>query len=189
MIPRELTCIILAGGESRRMGTNKPLTIYQGKPLIHWIFQALAPICPTRIIVANTGDFSFWPAQVVADNFPGMGPAAGIEAGLAACSTDLALVASCDTPNLPTGLFLHLLGQHEGNEITLASHEGVREPLIGVYSRSVHDRFRQALMEGDPHPHHIIRGCRWQEVPLTPDLPFYRPDLFLNLNTPTDLTV
>lgn len=181
------TGIILAGGESRRMGSLKPLTLYKGKPLISWISEALRPICSEIIIIANTGDFSNFDTAVYADNYPGNGPAAGIEAGLFHCSTDLALICSCDTPNLPSGLFSYLLEKHVGFDVSIAAHDGISEPLTGVFSKTVHTVFREAILSGDPHPPRIIRQCKWQEIAVHAGHNFYRPDLFLNLNTPFDL--
>ncbi|MFO7616185.1 MAG: molybdenum cofactor guanylyltransferase [Bacteroidales bacterium] len=182
-----VTGIILAGGTGSRMGQPKPFIPWKGKQLIEWVFQAIQPVCGTIIIVANRGDFGFLKATVIPDNFTGQGPAAGIEAGLAAMKTVNAVVVSCDTPNLSTGLFRYLLEQHGDHEITIASHESITEPLIGIYSKAVAERFKAALEAGDPHPPRIIRGCRWQAVPISPENNFFSPDLFLNLNSPKDL--
>ena len=182
-----ITGIILAGGESRRMGTSKPLIHYKGKHLINWIFEAIRPICSEILIIANSGDFSALAASVYPDNYPGNGPAAGIETGLYYCSSNLALISSCDTPNLSTDFFRHLLMNHHGFDISIASHDDINEPLIGVFSRSVHPVFRDAIVSGDPHPPRIIRQCKWHEVSVNSGHHFYKPDLFLNLNTPLDL--
>lgn len=187
MTTNGLTGIILAGGQSRRMGTLKPLVNYRDKPLINWVYEAFLPICDQIIIIANAGDYSALKATVYPDNFPGHGPAAGIEAGLSHCTTGLALVSSCDTPNLSTDFFRYLLRNHNGYEISLAAHDAVNEPLIGIFSKSVHPVFHKAIVAGDPHPPRIIRQCNWQEISVHPGLNFYRPDLFLNLNTPLDL--
>lgn len=186
MILPGISGIILAGGESRRMGALKPLIHYNGKPLIYWIFNALSPICTHMIIIANSGDFSALEASVFPDNYPGNGPAGGIEAGLSHCQTSLALITSCDTPNLPTDLFKHLVQKHDGFDVSIASHDDINEPLIGVFSQSLHFVFQQAVASGDPHPPRIIRQCKWQEVVINSELSFYRPDLFLNLNSPLD---
>jgi molybdenum cofactor guanylyltransferase len=183
----QITGIILAGGESLRMRSFKPLVNYKGKPLIQWIFDSLRPICSDIIIIANSGDFYGLAASVYPDNYPGKGPAAGIETGLSHCQTDLALIASCDTPNLSTEFFEYLLKFHPGFEVSIAAHNGINEPLIGVYSNSVHLAFKEAILSGDPHPPRIIRTCKWQEVQIDSSLSFYQPDLFLNLNTPQDL--
>jgi len=182
-----VTGVILAGGESRRMGTHKALVLWKNRPLIQWVYDALYPLCKEILIIANTGDFSFLNARVYPDNFPGTGPAAGIETALSRCSTPLALISSCDTPNLSTSLFSHLLDHHGTFEISIAGHDGTDEPLIGVYSRSATGHFHTALMSGNARPPRIIRQTRWQAIPITPELDFYRTDLFLNLNAPEDL--
>lgn len=187
MIRQEITGIILAGGESRRMGRLKPLIGFRGKPLINWIFDAMTPLCSTIMIIANSGDFTSLDARVHPDNFPGNGPAAGIEAGLSHCTTRLALVSSCDTPNLSTGFFRHMIRNHHDFDISIAAHDETDEPLIGVFSRLVHPIFREAILSGNPHPPRIIRMCKWQSVSVNSGMNFYRPDLFLNLNTPLDL--
>ncbi len=187
MITGQVTGIILAGGESKRMGTLKPLVEYKGKPLIRWLYDALSPICSEIIIIANSGDFSELPVKVYPDNYPGTGPAAGIEAGLGHCSTSLAIITSCDTPNLPTAFFEYLLAHHQGFDISIAGHDETNEPLIGVYSKSVHGAYKNALITGDPHPPRIMKKCSWQEITVGPDQNFWHPDLFLNLNTPSDL--
>jgi molybdopterin-guanine dinucleotide biosynthesis protein A len=187
MTGQPVTGIILAGGESRRMGTFKPLVEYKGKPLIRWIYDALAPICSEIIIIANSGDFPDMIASIYPDNYPGNGPAAGIEAGLSHCRTNLALFCSCDTPNLPTALFEHLLAKHDGFDISIAGHDDTNEPLIGVYSKTVHGAYKEALLAGDPHPPRIMKKCKWQEIPFGPGQNFWHPDLFLNLNSPSDL--
>jgi hypothetical protein len=48
--------------------------------------------------------------------------------------------------------------------------------------------FERALENGIMSPREIIRGCGWKEVGIGPDQDFYREDLFLNLNTPQDLS-
>ncbi|MFA6126408.1 MAG: molybdenum cofactor guanylyltransferase [Bacteroidales bacterium] len=189
MTHQGITGIILAGGQSRRMGTLKPMVLYRGIPLIHHIFKAMAPICSDIIIVANSGDFSPLNAKVFPDNYPGNGPAAGIEAGLSHCETSLALISSCDTPNLPTPFFSYLLLNHHDFDISIAAHDGYNEPLIGIFSRSVQPVFRQAILSGDPHPPRIIRQCNWQEITVTPAEPFWHRDMFKNLNTPSDLII
>jgi len=187
MTRRGITGIILAGGESRRMGTLKPLVPYKGKPLINWIYDSLSPLCTEIIVIANTGDFSHLKVSVYPDNYPGNGPAAGIEAGLSHCHTGLAFIVSCDTPNLTAGFFEYLLENHNGFDVSIAAHDGINEPLIGVYSTAVHALFRDAILSGDPHPPRIIRQCKWQEIVTGPELNFGGADLFLNLNTPSDL--
>jgi molybdopterin-guanine dinucleotide biosynthesis protein A len=187
MMDDGVTGIILAGGVGSRMGQPKPFIPWKGKLLIEWVFETIRPVCGPIIIVANEGNFGFLDALVIPDNYAGQGPAAGIEAGLAAMSTANAVVVSCDTPNLPTALFRHLLDQHGEHDVTIASHNSITEPLIGIYRKEAVALFQAALDAGDPHPPRIIGSCNWQVVPIGPENNFFSPDLFLNLNSPNDL--
>jgi molybdopterin-guanine dinucleotide biosynthesis protein A len=117
-----------------------------------------------------------------------MGPAAGIEAGLKASRNGTCLIVSCDTPMLSPALFRYLLDHHRNAEISLPVHEGKLEPLVGVYNRSAHEAFKRALENGIMSPREIIPACDWKEVGIGPLQEFYRDDLFLNLNTPQDLS-
>jgi molybdopterin-guanine dinucleotide biosynthesis protein A len=187
MTPALITGAILAGGESRRMGTNKALAIYKNKPLIQWVYDAMVPVCSEILVIANSGDFSFLNARVVNDNFPGTGPAAGLEAALAAASNTLVLVASCDTPNLSADFFMYLIDNHDDNDISITGHDQTDEPLIGVYHQRIHPVFLESLNQGNNRPPAIIRQTRWQTIQVHSGLDFYRNDLFLNLNSPQDL--
>ncbi len=188
MTSHPVTGIILAGGESRRMGSNKALISWKGEPLIQWVYDSMRQVCPDILIIANSGDFSFLKASVYPDNYPGTGPAAGIESALSHCTTPAALIASCDTPNLSPALFRYLINNHKDFDISITAHDGTDEPLIGVFNRSSLRYFQSAILSGNARPPHIIRQTNWQTIAISPDLDFYRSDLFLNLNAPEDLT-
>jgi len=183
-----VTGVILAGGESRRMGSNKALVSWKNKPLIQWVYDSMLQVCPDILIIANFGDFSFLSARVYPDNYPGTGPAAGIESALSHCTTPAALIASCDTPNLSPDFFRYLIGHHGDFDISITGHDGTDEPLIGIFNHSVLRFFQSAILSGNARPPHIIRQTNWQTIGISPDLDFYRSDLFLNLNAPEDLT-
>ena len=182
-----ITGAILAGGQSRRMGFGKALIPWKNKPLIQWVYDSLSEVCSDILIIANKGDYSFLRAWVFPDNFPGNGPAAGIEAALSHSLTESTLIVSCDTPNLNPGLFRFLYSRHGSYDVSICGHDGIDEPLIGLFNRSVHSLFRSAILEGNPRPPGIIRKTNWQVVEISPVLDFYSPDLFLNLNSPEDL--
>jgi len=187
MIRYPVSGAILAGGKSLRMGTQKALVVWNNKPLVQWVFESMQEVCSEVLIIANEGDFSFLNARVYPDNLTGNGPAGGIESALSHASTNSILISSCDTPNLDSRLFRHLIDHHGDFDISICGHDGTDEPLIGLFNRSVRDVFRSSILSGNNRPPRIIRQTRWQAVEITPDLDFYQPDLFLNLNYPSDL--
>jgi len=184
---RDITGIILAGGQNLRMGQNKALINWQGKRLIDWVYQSLEPLCST-IIISTNQSIPLPPETIaVADHHQGIGPVAGIEAGLSLSGTELNILLSCDTPMLSIQFFQYMINQHKDFEISIPVHNGINEPLIGIYNRNVLPRFQDAISRGFYKPPAIIKSCRYQEVPISKDLNFYKPDLFLNLNKPEDL--
>ena len=183
----EITGIILAGGRNQRMGQNKALINWRGKRLIDWVYDALKPLCSSIIISSNEIIPMPKEALIVPDRHKNIGPAAGIESGLFHSQTQLNIIVSCDTPLLSTSFFSYLLSRHNDFEISIPIHNGINEPMIGIYKRSVLPAFQEAISRGLHKPPAIIRSCRFQEIQVDENMNFYNPDLFLNLNSPEDL--
>jgi len=183
----DITGIIMAGGQNLRMGRNKAFIIWRGKRLLDWVYDAIRPLCTKIIISANDENSSYPEALVVPDRYQRIGPIAGIEAGLTHSNTEMNIIVSCDTPMLSTAFFRYMIKQHQKFDISIPIHDGVNEPLIGIYNRSVLPRFQDAISRGLYKPPPIIKSCNFQEVPINQEMNFYQPDLFLNLNKPEDL--
>ena len=115
---------ILAGGQSRRFGSDKAVALMSGRPLIDHVIAALAPQCAALVIVGRDG--GKWPA--IADHPPGgAGPLAGVNAALhhaAAQGFDAVLSAPCDVPDLPGDVAAIL----SPGPAVLADH-----PVIGLW--------------------------------------------------------
>ncbi len=186
-IKTEITGIILAGGENQRMGQNKALITWRGKRLIDWVYDAIKPLCERIIISANEDNNLYPEASVVFDRYHKIGPVAGIEAGLSSSNTELNIIVSCDTPMLTTAFFQYMISQSRDFEVSIPEHEGINEPIIGIYKRSVLPRFQDAISRGLFKPPSIIKSCKFQEVAIQKNMNFYHPDLFLNMNKPEDL--
>src|SRR3972149_6701536 len=98
-----LSGIVLAGGRSRRLRTDKTKLIFDDRLLLQIIVERLAPVCSEVIIARgyrSDGDGPRLPVRFVEDAVPGAGPLAGVQAGLSAAANELALVVACDMPFL-----------------------------------------------------------------------------------------
>ena len=106
--PERITGLVLAGGLGRRMGgVDKGLSLLDGEPLVEHIIRRLAPQVGQLIINANQNHdiYAGFGYPVVGDRIEGhAGPLAGLEAGLAACTTPYLLTVPCDSPFLPADL-------------------------------------------------------------------------------------
>ncbi|MBN1459019.1 MAG: molybdenum cofactor guanylyltransferase [Armatimonadetes bacterium] len=135
-----ISSVILAGGMSARLGTNKALQVINGRSLIQWVADCLASVS-TEIIIATADDKSITctspvPITAVADVLPGKGPLAGIHVGLMASSSPCAIVVGCDMPFLSGPLLQHMHRLCAGHDAVVAAIDNKIEPLCAVYSKS-----------------------------------------------------
>jgi molybdenum cofactor guanylyltransferase len=187
--------VLLAGGLARRMGGgDKPMRRIGGLTILARVIARLAPQCDGLILNAN-GDparFADFGLPVIADtvkDFPG--PLAGILAALdwaAANRPDVAWVlsAAADCPFLPRDLVIRL--QHarieQDAQLAVAASAGQPHPVIGLWSVSLRDKLRHALVKEDIRKidrwtaRYKLATVTWPAEPLDP---------FFNANTMDDI--
>lgn len=184
---QKISGVVLAGGNSSRMGTDKALIRWKGQRLVDYLLEALQPVCDEILISTHLSQEYFEKYPVIADRHGQIGPLGGLESGLFHARHPRLIFASVDTPCLSTALFRYLLGKHESFDISLAAHGGINEPLIGIYEKKILPLVTAQILSGKHKPPALIRQSHWQEVDIHPGLNFYHPDLFKNLNRQTDL--
>ncbi|MDH5359770.1 MAG: molybdenum cofactor guanylyltransferase [Gammaproteobacteria bacterium] len=119
----QISAIILAGGEGRRMGgQDKGLINYQGKPLIEHVLNALPLELAAINISANRNQARYSQyAPVVEDlEYPLQGPLAGIYEAMKRCQTEYLLCLPCDTPHLPDNLIPRLYAEMQTKQVDVA---------------------------------------------------------------------
>jgi molybdenum cofactor guanylyltransferase len=108
----QITGMILAGGQGRRMGhVDKGLQVFHGRPLTAHLIERLRPQVQSLAINANRHghDYAAFGLALWPDLLPGFaGPLAGLHTGLSHCATDYLAVAPCDSPLLPLDLVVRL---------------------------------------------------------------------------------
>lgn len=184
-----MTGVILAGGQSRRMGTDKALLELQGKPLIQWAVEALSKVCDHVLIVTNSpSQYSFLGVEMVGDLLLGRGALAGIHAGLFFCKGERAFVAGCDMPLLSPDLIQHMARLPGQWDVVVPKVGEFLEPLHALYSKRCLGFLERLLMGGarrilDLYP--LVRVRVFQEK----EMRHLDPDLrsLMNVNTPEDL--
>ena len=151
------TAIILAGGKSSRMGTNKALLQLNGKTVIEGIVEKLEKLVDDTIIVTNTfEDYAFLHLPMIEDKRKGMGPLAGMEAGLAATKTERNLIVACDMPFISVELgryLLSCLGEYQG---AVPEISGQLHPLFAAYRKDVNKAVTQLLQENQLRIRHFL---------------------------------
>jgi len=152
------TGIILAGGDSKRIGTDKGLIDLDGKPLIGYVIESLRPVVDEIIVVVGSEargpvylDAVGGDVRVVPDIYDDGSPMIGLITGLTHARGDYAVVAACDMPFINSNLVdLLFLLSFELNGTLLIKPNGWVEPLPAVYKVDIgKKRAVQLREEGD----------------------------------------
>jgi molybdenum cofactor guanylyltransferase len=120
----DITGVILAGGEGRRLGgIDKGLQDLQGRPMVQWVLERLMPQVGSVLISANRNlpRYAALGCPVLPDRIPDFaGPLAGLHAALAQAATPLIATVPCDSPFLPADLVRRLRAALVANQAELA---------------------------------------------------------------------
>ena len=183
----QMTAVILAGGESRRMGTDKAALVFGGIPLLERAARAaLTAGLPVLVVGRERPDG--WPLPAVdfaPDAAPGRGPLGGLETALVRARTSV-LALACDTPLLgPSALaWLWDRAASEASTHGLAVLNGGQwEPLFSVYAPACLPLIEARLTSGRLSLHGLIESGEFGRA----DAPDWVAAQLVNVNTPEDL--
>lgn len=181
-IRQDAAAIVLAGGQSRRMGQDKNFLPVRGRPMIEHIVGQLAPWFDEVLIGANDKEkFSFLQRRVIPDREPGQGPLMGLLSCLRESRHELNFVTACDIPVLDPHFLMRMIQGAGGCDIVMPlSADGRPEPLLAVYRKSVCAAAEQVLQRGGRRLSDLFDRVNVKTVTM-PDTGWYR-----NLNTPQD---
>ena len=184
-----ISAVLVAGGESRRMGKDKATMLFRGSPLWKNQLELLRRIEFEEIFVSARIDPPWRPADVdlVLDAQPSRGPMSGIAATLSRITSDHLFVLAIDTPFM-TEAYLHkLCGQVRSGRGVVPMLENKAEPLAAIYPREAALEFARALSGDDFSLQPLVRTLvaveKLQSMEVLPE----ERSLFQNLNEPGDL--
>jgi molybdopterin-guanine dinucleotide biosynthesis protein A len=155
--------IILAGGQSRRMGQDKALLTLGGRTLIQRVVDALTPLCDDLMLVTNTPErYAHLQLRMTPDAFPNTGSLGGLYSGLVLAAHEVSIAVACDMPFLSTELLRYL--------VSLADEVEAIVPDLSESPTSPPARTTLPLLQGernvkakqlDLHPLHAVyrRAC------------------------------
>lgn len=145
-----MNAFVLAGGKSTRMGRDKALLEWRGRPLVEHALGKLRALGMPAHLLGTRPDLARF-APVIPDNFPDRGPLGGIEAALGFTDTELNLFLPIDLPLLPVEFLRWLIARAELTQAaaTLPRVEGRPQPLCAVYHRGLLPGIQSALQQGD----------------------------------------
>lgn len=183
----DCTAIILAGGDSRRMGQDKAMLSFRQQPLIHSVIATLQPLFAATLVSVREPRAEIRLPQVCDSQREG-GPLLGLIEGLAAIQTDWAFVVGCDMPFVSPALVERLAARRGTQHAVIAVVDGCVQPLAGFYARSSLAFLRAHLALGNRN---LLGALRSMEVSCVDedDLRKVDPSMrsFFDLDTPQDL--
>ncbi|MFB9326863.1 molybdenum cofactor guanylyltransferase [Paenibacillus aurantiacus] len=189
--------LILAGGLSTRMGTDKAALAISGKPLLVRLAEGMAEegLRPIAVSVADEEREAVYRALLqdspaarhvhyVRDAYPGSGPLAGLHAGLSSLPSGYTFVLACDMPVLSESLLRRMEAEvarrersgEAGPDVVLAPGQ----PFHALYHTRVAARIEQVLIAGDFRVMKMLGDLETLEVGIADE----ETAAFLNLNTP-----
>ena len=180
--------VVLAGGGSRRMGSDKALLDWHGQPLLGRVCGVLRRICDPLVVVHAAGQQlpPLADAELVRDPHPDRGPLEGIAAGLAAVDgrREAAFVCATDLPQLHPQFVLALVDLLDDDvDAVMPVADGRDQPLAAVYRPGLWARAQALLDAGERRAWVLADGARLRRVEAA-GLP--QPSSLRNLNTAED---
>jgi molybdopterin-guanine dinucleotide biosynthesis protein A len=186
-----LTVCIQAGGQSSRMGEDKALKTFLGRPLIQRVIDRLSPIADELIVTTNQPDqYTFLDRPLFSDLKPGRGALGGLYTAIASASQPLVAVVACDMPFASPSLIeaATKLMLEEQVDVVIAKSEEGYEPLHALYRRETCLPAIEAAIDADQWK--VIAWFPQVKVRvLTPEeVKRYDPSglAFWNVNTPEE---
>lgn len=179
-----ISAYILAGGKSSRMGTEKGLVLFRGKPLIQHLILTLLDLGLSPVLIAQHPDYQQFGVPVMGDLVPDKGPLGGIYTALTHCESDHALILSCDSPLLRSETLKKWI-ESPGNSIQVGQSGERVYPFPGIYPKSFLPQVMRYLEENKLRVQGFILDHRHQMIPL--DQVSSQPEVeFANFNSPND---
>jgi molybdopterin-guanine dinucleotide biosynthesis protein A len=187
-----ISVVIQAGGESRRMGQDKALLLFLGRPLISRVIERMLPIASEILVTTNQPEnYRFLGLPLFKDIYPGRGALGGLYTALHAAQNPVVAVVACDMPFASPDLMA--LAQDRlletGADAVIPSTTSGLEPLHAVYRRET------CL----PLVKEAVEAGKWRLISWFPAarVTILKPDevlridpdrlAFWNLNTPEEL--
>jgi molybdopterin-guanine dinucleotide biosynthesis protein A len=185
---------IQAGGESSRMGRDKALLPFNGKPLIERVVNRVAALGDELIITTNKhGDYMKFGIPLYEDIIPGYGALGGLYTALSVSRFPVVIVVACDMPFVSAGILamsIEIL-QADNADVVIPRTDNGYEPFHAVYRRETClPAIKHAIQSGEKRIISWFPSVTISPIPVS-ELLEHDPQriAFMNLNTKEDFII
>ncbi len=179
-----LTGIIIAGGQSKRMGFDKTQIVYQNLTFMDRAVQLLTTVT-SEIIISSNQPQSEYPYPVIKDKYPNIGPIGGLVSCLPLIKTEYAIILPVDLPLFSGELIQKLIQSSDlTKQINILSIDGRPQMLTGIYHKSVQTLIEKQIEKKDYTLRHLLNTATYKMI----DATTYR-HYFFNVNRPENLKI
>ena len=180
----EIKALVLAGGNSERMGFDKTSAVYHGKPqLLHLTSECIKIGLDTYLSRRSSGNEDNYDIPVIYDQFNDLGPFGAICSAFMHDPDAAWLVIACDLPFIDDKLIRKLISERDPSKFATAfraKEKPFPEPLITIYEPRSYSHFLSMLSAGYSCPRKSLLKSEYKEVILENEL------LVMNANTPEE---
>ncbi|MGL5080465.1 MAG: molybdenum cofactor guanylyltransferase [Microcoleaceae cyanobacterium] len=183
--------LILAGGQSSRMGQDKALVLFRGQPLLRTVYDVAAICCETIALLTP------WPeryvgilpenCQFLVESCPSQGPLLALAQGLGKIEADWILLLACDLPLLESKVlqtWIEQLAQVPESVLAVVPWQTSGwEPLCGFYRSTAQENLRRFIQQGGNSFQIWLSQIPTHPLPIDPVV----APMLRNCNTPEDL--
>lgn len=186
-----MTAIILAGGNSLRMGENKAFIQIDGVPIIARIHGLFKELFEEVLIVTSQQDlFRNFDSNIHADLIPNKGALGGLYTGIFFSSFQYSFCVACDMPFIKRSLVEFLVRNIKDEDAIVPRTRDGLQPLHAIYSKTCLDAMKKVIDQGR---HRILDFYDLVKVKIVEESDFLyldpRRESFINVNTPEELLV
>jgi len=173
LLQEQASAIVMAGGRSSRMGTDKSMLQINDVPMIEHICEQLRGTFDQILISADDAEkFAYFGFEVIPDKVPGQGPLMGIASALQVSDNEFNFVVACDIPYINLSFVRRMLAEAKEVDIVVpnkrraTNHEPRVEPLFAVYRKSALPAINEMLASEGRKISDVFSRCRIKYIEL-----------------------
>ena len=178
----QLSAIIIAGGKSSRMGSDKTKMIYRGQSLLQKAMELAGHFSADVIISSNGQVNTNAELSVFADEIPDIGPLGGLYTCLKHIKNRKTLVLPADMPLLDKNVLEYLIKKADfQKDVNIFQVEGRRHPLVGIYDQNLLPLIEKQIADKDYKLRNLLQKSAFHLI----DGSSFTAK-FININTPDE---